>query len=82
MLDPALALGTGCPEPGGLSHYQLRDAVSAIVGRCRLVGFDVTEVNPVYDFSGATAHIAARLLLDTLSEALPETRGGGTSERR
>jgi len=82
VMDPALASGTGYPEPGGLSYYQLRDAVSVIARRCRLVGFDVTEVNPVYDFSGATARIAARLLLDTLSEALPEARGSGTGDRR
>lgn len=74
VLDPALAAGTGYPEPGGLSYYHLRDAVSAVAGRCRLVGFDVTEVNPVYDFSGATARIAARLLLDVLAEAFPEAR--------
>jgi arginase family enzyme len=42
-----------------------------------LMGFDVTEVNPVYDFSGATARIAARLLLDVLAEAMPETKSGG-----
>ena len=77
VMDPALASGTGYPEPGGLSYYQLRDAVSAIARRCRLVGFDVTEVNPVYDYSGATARIAARLVLDVLAEALPETTSGG-----
>jgi len=80
VLDPALAAGTGYPEPGGLNYYQLRDAVSAIAGRCRLVGFDVTEVNPVYDFSGATARIAARLLLDVLAEAFPETRSSGPNQ--
>jgi len=70
VLDPAVASGTGYPEPGGLSYYQLREAVWNVIHRCRLVGFDVTEVNPVYDFSAATARIAARLIIDVLGEAL------------
>jgi agmatinase len=82
VLDPSLASGTGYPEPGGLSYYQLRDAVSGIAGRCRLVGFDVTEVNPAYDFSGATARIAARLLLDVLAEAFPQARSSGPGDGR
>jgi agmatinase len=69
VLDPATAPGTGYPEPGGLSYYQLREAVWNVLRRCRLVGFDVTEVNPVYDSTGATARIAARLILDVLGEA-------------
>ena len=70
VLDPAVASGTGYPEPGGLSYYQVREAVWNVMRRCRLVGFDVTEVNPVYDFSAATARIAARLIIDVLGEAL------------
>ncbi len=70
VLDPAVASGTGYPEPGGLSYYQLREALGSVVRRCRLVGFDVTEVNPLYDPSGATARVAARLIIDVLGEAL------------
>ncbi len=64
VLDPAAAPGTGYPEPGGLSYYQLRKALGLILRRCHLAAFDVTEINPVYDSSGATTRTAARIILD------------------
>jgi agmatinase len=70
VLDPATAPGTGFPEPGGLSYGQLRRALETILQRCRLVAFDVTEINPVYDYPGVTARTVARLILDVLAAAL------------
>jgi agmatinase len=67
VLDIASAPGTGTPEPGGLTFPELRDAVRAIAARCRIVGLDLVEVSPPYDWAEVTARGAARLLLDVLS---------------
>jgi len=66
-LDIASAPGTGTPEPGGLIFSEVRDAVRAIASRCRIVGLDLVEVSPPYDWAEVTARGAARLLLDVLS---------------
>ena len=66
VLDPAGAPGTGYPEPGGINYYQLKEALLLVAERYDIVGFDVTEVDPVYDAAGVTARIAAKLMLDLL----------------
>ena len=66
-LDIASAPGTGTPEPGGLTFPEMRDAVRAIAARCRIVGLDLVEVSPPYDWAEVTSRTAARLLLDTLA---------------
>ena len=66
VLDPAGAPGTGYPEPGGISYYQLKEALQLVAGRYDVLGFDVTEVDPVYDAAGVTPRIAAKLILDLL----------------
>lgn len=67
VLDPSGAPGTGYPEPGGISYYQLKEALRLVAARYDVVGFDVTEVDPVYDASGVTARTAAKLMLDLLA---------------
>ncbi|HEV2439289.1 MAG TPA: arginase family protein [bacterium] len=74
-LDIASAPGTGTPEPGGLTFPEMRDAVRAIARRCRIVGLDLVEVSPPYDWAEVTARTAARLLLDALSAIFDEPRG-------
>ncbi|MBF6600952.1 MAG: arginase family protein [Dehalococcoidia bacterium] len=66
VLDPAGAPGTGYPEPGGITYYQLKDALLLVAERYDVVGFDVTEVDPVYDAAAVTARLAAKLMLDLL----------------
>jgi len=70
VLDPSGAPGTGYPEPGGITYYHLRDALQIVAQRYDVVGFDLTEVDPVYDSAGVTARIAARLVLDFLGAIL------------
>ena len=56
--DPAVAPGTGTPEPFGLDAADMRDIVRAVAPRA--VGFDVVEVNDRDD--GEAAVLAAKLL--------------------
>jgi agmatinase len=66
VLDPGGSPGTGYPEPGGINYYQLKDALLLVAQQYDVIGFDVTEVDPVYDAAGVTARISAKLILDFL----------------
>ena len=64
-IDPSFAPGTGTPEIGGLTTIQALE----IIRGCRgldLVGFDLVEVAPAYDLSGATSLLAANLIYEML----------------
>jgi len=66
-LDPAIAPGTGTPEPGGFSYYEAKAILLAVCARCNVVGMDLVEVAPQYDGPGQlTALHGARLILDTV----------------
>jgi agmatinase/guanidinopropionase len=64
--DPAFAPGTGTPEVGGFTSYQLLQLVRGLLG-LRLVGFDIVEVNPAFDHGDITAILAANLAFEFLS---------------
>ncbi len=64
--DPAYAPGTGTPEVGGLSSYQLLQLVRGLHG-LNLVGFDLVEVSPPYDHGDITAALAANIVFEYLS---------------
>jgi agmatinase/guanidinopropionase len=64
--DPAFAPGTGTPEVGGLSSYQLLQLVRGLRG-LNLVGFDLVEVSPPYDHGDITAVLAANIAFEFLS---------------
>lgn len=67
VMDPSAVPGTGYPEPGGLSYYQLKEAIVRLGTLANVVGLDLVEVSPPHDIlSGVTARTASRLLLDTL----------------
>jgi len=66
-LDPAIAPGTGTPEPGGFTYYEAKDILLAVCDRCNVVGLDLVEVAPQYDGPAQlTALHGARLILDTV----------------
>jgi agmatinase/guanidinopropionase len=65
-VDPAFAPGTGTPEVGGLSSYQILQLVRGLQG-LNCIGFDLVEVSPPYDHSDITAILAANLVFEFLS---------------
>lgn len=65
-VDPAFAPGTGTPEVGGLTSWQLQQLLRGLRG-LNLVGGDVVEVAPAYDPTGITAILAANLLFEMLA---------------
>jgi agmatinase len=79
VLDLGLVPGTTLPEPGGLSYRELRATLAAIAGRGRVVAFDIAELNPPADGSGATARLATWLITHFLSELFETGEGGATT---
>jgi agmatinase len=65
VLDPAVAPGTGAPEPGGITVPDLLAALRHL-GAARVIGFDLVEVSPRWDPSGRTAITAAAIVRDAI----------------
>ena len=65
-VDPAFAPGTGTPEVGGFSSYEMLQLVRGLHG-LDLVGFDLVEVSPPFDPTGITSILASNLVFEFLS---------------
>jgi len=65
-LDPAFAPGTGTPEIGGLSTWQVQSILRRL-GKLHFVGMDVVEVAPPYDVAEITALAAATIVWEYLA---------------
>lgn len=65
VLDPAVFPGTGTPEPGGVSFVELLKAVRYL-SKLNIVGFDVNELSPHYDQSGASTAAAGKIIRELL----------------
>ncbi len=66
VFDPSFAPGTGTPEPGGLTYWDVRRFLRYLLGKNECIGFDIVEVAPGLDPTGRTAHLAGRLAIDIL----------------
>lgn len=74
VVDPAMAPGTGTPEPGGITSRELLDTLRRLSRELDVVGADIVEVAPPYDGPGEiTAFLANRCVLEILN---------GMAERR
>src|SRR5215813_123971 len=65
VVDPAFAPGTGTPQVGGLSSFQILELVRTLQGQ-NLVSADLVEVSPPYDNNEITSLLAANLLYEML----------------
>jgi agmatinase len=69
-LDPTEMPGVMAPAPGGLLFRQLAPLLRAIARRHRVVGMDLVEVAPSFDYAnGLTCIMAGRLLLNVMGSA-------------
>jgi agmatinase len=75
VLDPAVAPGTGTPEPGGLTSRELLRAVRRLTLKRGLAGMDIVEVSPPYDHASITAMAAHRVICEALSGLAVNRRG-------
>lgn len=76
-LDMAEAPGVASPVPGGLSYSLLVKLLEAIAKKGDVVCFDLVEVAPQYDPSGATSRIAALIMLHFMGFILKERERKG-----
>lgn len=65
-VDPAYAPGTGTPEVGGFTSYEMLQMIRSLQG-LNFVGFDLVEVSPPYDNNDITSILAANLVFEFLS---------------
>lgn len=64
-IDPSYAPGTGTPEVGGFTSFQMLWLLRGLAG-LNIVGADLVEVNPQYDASAMTSILAANLAFEEL----------------
>ncbi len=64
-VDPAYAPGTGTPEVGGFTSFQMLWLLRGLTG-LNIVGADLVEVNPLYDAGAMTSILAANLAFELL----------------
>jgi len=65
-VDPAFAPGTGTPEVGGLSSYEILQLVRGMQD-LNIIGIDLVEVSPPYDHGDITAILASNLAFEFIS---------------
>jgi len=64
-VDPAYAPGTGVPEPGGLTSWEIMSFFRSI--DFNAVGMDLVEIIPSYDHSDITSILGANIIFLYLS---------------
>ena len=68
--DPSIASGTGTPSHGGFYYYEILELIDGIIKQGKVVGLDLVEVAPDYDFTNSTSTLAAQLLMNTIGRIL------------
>jgi guanidinobutyrase / D-arginase len=66
VVDPGMAPGTGTPEAGGLTSRELLATLRGLAG-LDVVGADVVEVAPAYDYAEVTGIAASHVAYDLIS---------------
>lgn len=79
-LDPAIAPGTGTPEPGGLTWFQVTDLLRAVTAAHEVVAADMVEVMPLPG-SMQTEFLAAKLIYKLIAY-IETARTKGKTKRR
>lgn len=64
VLDPPYAPACSSLEAGGLNYRELKEIITALTSEFNVIGFDLVEINPLFDKSYITASFAVQLLLD------------------
>lgn len=67
VLDPGFAPATGTPAPGGMTPNDLLRTVRKIAMESNLVGMDLVEVSPAYDWADVTINNAHGVIWEVLS---------------
>jgi agmatinase len=71
-MDASVAPGTGTPSPGGFFYPEIFRLLKGVAGLGEIVGFDITEVAPMYDPTEVTSQLAARIVTDFMGFILKQ----------
>ncbi len=71
VLDPAVAPGTGVPEPDGLMLDEAMNVLSEAFRRNKVVSFDLVEFNPSLDVEGRTRKVVDEVIYRLDNDLLP-----------
>lgn len=66
-MDQSLVPGCGSPQPYGFYYEEVVQLFEGVAMTGNIVGFDLVEVCPPYDFNQTTSLYAASLMLDIMS---------------
>ncbi len=69
-VDPSSAPGVSLPSAGGLSSIELIYLLKRVVS-LGIIGMDIVELSPDYDFNNITANLAARILTECIASIVP-----------
>jgi agmatinase len=65
VLDPSILPGTGNPEPGGVDFNEMMGALQ-ILGKARVIGFDIVELSPNHDPSEVSSIVTSMLVREMI----------------
>ena len=68
--DPSVAAGVGTPVPGGTTLRESHLIMEHAAESGRLLGLEMTEINPILDDRNATARVAVDLALSAFGKAV------------
>ncbi|MGY2893970.1 arginase family protein [Deinococcus sp. UYEF24] len=72
--DPAVLPGTSSPEPDGFTYALAMQLIRGLVRRHSILAIDLVELAPNLDQTGRSELLAARLIMETLSEVYDAKR--------
>jgi arginase len=66
--DPTVAPGVGTPVPGGVSYRESHTVMELVAESGKLLGLEMTEINPILDNKNQTAKAAVEFTLSALGK--------------
>jgi arginase len=68
--DPSIAPGVGTPVPGGTNWRESHLVMEHAAESGKLLGLELTEINPILDEKNRTAEVAVQLILSALGKRI------------
>jgi len=70
FVDPDYAPGVGTPVPGGPTYRESHLAMEKVADSGKMLSFELTEINPVFDISNKTAELGVQLILSAFGKKI------------
>ncbi|HZS09285.1 MAG TPA: arginase [Blastocatellia bacterium] len=70
FVDPDYAPGVGTPVPGGPTYRESHLAMEKVADSGKMLSFELTEVNPVFDVANRTAELGVQLIMSAFGKKI------------